>query len=346
MSQIALTNRERIDALMRFDYTLREADFLNLAALHGGHFLRRQFCQFIGKETGGTAATLVEKVVAKGHGTVVAGCQNARVYHLDSRPFYAALGQEDNRNRRVRPPVVIKNRLMGLDFILDHRGHEYLATEQEKVGYFNGALGIDLADLPVKRFRSPTASDSTCRHFVDKYPIFITTDGSGTSSVTFCFVDEGVVTGARFESYLKEYIRLWSRLGRFELVYVAEPNTPFASAEKTFQRFMSKDQQGFSAGFRTTDLKRLLQHFEHRRLYEGGQTGVFDRATLIRLRNDREEFAGRFFQALYDGWKVRGEEAVREAFLQPGPSAEIKFTSCFLQHNYDVFGSTSKPNAA
>src|SRR4051812_33255271 len=103
MSQFVLTSQERIAALQRLGYTERESAFLCLAALHGGFFLRRQYAQFIGRQVGGTVAELVRKALAHGHATSVTGCHNTKVYHLSSRPFYAALGQEDNRNRRTRP---------------------------------------------------------------------------------------------------------------------------------------------------------------------------------------------------------------------------------------------------
>ena len=60
MSQIPMTNSDRINVLEQLGYSEREAAFLNLAALHGGYFLRRQYCEFLGKEVGGTAASLIE----------------------------------------------------------------------------------------------------------------------------------------------------------------------------------------------------------------------------------------------------------------------------------------------
>jgi hypothetical protein len=88
MSQEILTMAQRAEALKGFGYTDREAGFLAIAALHGGYFLRRQFPEFIGKELGGTAAALIEKLLARKHATVAAGCNNTKIYHLCSRPFY------------------------------------------------------------------------------------------------------------------------------------------------------------------------------------------------------------------------------------------------------------------
>ncbi len=239
MSQIALSQTERVEALRRFGYAEREAQFLVLAALHGGFFVRSQYCRFIGRQVGGTAAELIRKLLFHGHATAVAGCHNTKVYHLGARPFYAALGQEDNRNRRERPPVVIKNKLMGLDFVLDHPGR-YLATEQEKMAYFNETLGIPLAELPAKLFRSPTSFEETARYFVDKYPIFLPEDATAAPVVSFCFVDEGLVTESHFQSYLKQYGVLFRRLPAFRLIYVAASELPFKPASQGVSKLLRR----------------------------------------------------------------------------------------------------------
>ena len=337
-----MTNQERIEAVMRLGYTEREASFLCLAALHSGFFLRRQYCQFIGKEVGGTVAALVEKLVSKGHGTAVAGCQNAHVYHLCARPFYSCIGQEDNRNRRRRTPVVIKNRLMSLDFVLDHSGHHYLATEQEKVDYFKRTWGLSVDDLPRKLFRSPTARVPTARYFMDKYPLFVFGDTAPLAS--FCFVDEGLQTGARFASFLKEHARLFGRLNQFEVVYVCAPNTPFQSPETTFRRALQAGTPAPSGSVRPAELDGLLVHFEDRQMYESGDLESFDRGRLIRLRDEKRAYSGRLFDDLYSLWQTDGRGAVVRAMVasQSISSAnDARFSTCILRHNYDVFGTAS-----
>ena len=64
----------------------------------------------------------------------------------------------------------MKNKVMGLDFILAHPGATFLATEQEKVGYFTGILNVDSGQLPAKIYNSAAP---TTRYFVEKYPIFL-----------------------------------------------------------------------------------------------------------------------------------------------------------------------------
>src|SRR6185503_63503 len=98
-----------------------------------------------------------------------------------------------NRNRRLREPATIKNKLMGFDFVLASRQHEYLATEQEKVDYFTETLQMDRLLLPAKRYASK--GQVTERYFVEKFPIFLSPSlkASRPPVVSFCFVDEGMV---------------------------------------------------------------------------------------------------------------------------------------------------------
>src|SRR5436305_11955927 len=131
MSQVFLTELEQQAALVRLGYSEREAEFLRKVALHGGYFLRRQYCQFLDKRVGGTAAALIEKIIDRAHGRVTTYANNTQVYHLSARPFYASLGQEDNRNRRERQPITINTKLMSLDYVLAHSDREFLPTEQE-----------------------------------------------------------------------------------------------------------------------------------------------------------------------------------------------------------------------
>ena len=61
MTPVLPTPSERLAALQAFGYTEREAAFLSTAALHGGYFLRRQYCCAIGTQSGGNAAALIDR---------------------------------------------------------------------------------------------------------------------------------------------------------------------------------------------------------------------------------------------------------------------------------------------
>ena len=199
-----MTTAERIAALQKFEYAHEESHFLCLAALHSGYFLRRQYLHFVQGSKGWKDVVLVKKLKANNHCRVNLYRHGRMVYHLCAKPLYDALGEKDNRNRRERQPSTIKNKLMGLDFVLDHPQYQYLSTEREKLDYFLGVLKLAPELLPTRWYESARGHASTAKHFVDKYPMFLAVAGNVAPPpvVHFCYVDEGMQTTDGFATYL------------------------------------------------------------------------------------------------------------------------------------------------
>jgi hypothetical protein len=335
MNTMITTQRTRTQALENWGYSPREAEFLCLAALQGGYFLRRHYAQFLEQSSGGSVAALVEKLVALGHVKATSLAQNTILYHLGARPFYAALGQEDNRNRREKQPLTIKNKLIALDFVLAHRDKHFLATEHDKTEYFTGQLRIQQANLPSKLYRSHTSAPATERYFVDKYPIFV------EEYPTFCFVDEGLTTFSRFETYLCQYARLFSSLKRFHVTYVAASALPFRWAQPTFTR-LTAQHCGKGSHTQEHSGERLRQHFVLRQQFESKDLTAFDREKLIRFRQERQEFSGAPYDELFGRWKAQGDAALSEisAFESRSATPSVgTFSTYLVRHNYDLFGT-------
>src|ERR1700726_4886119 len=164
---------ERIAALQNFGYNSSEARFLCIAALQAGYFLRRQVLSFIGGTKGWKDVAFINKLKANRHCRITVYRHNLMLYHLSAKALYIALGDQDNRNRREHQPSTIKNKLMTLDYVLEHPTHNYLATEREKLDYFTQVLKIALEDLPTRWFESPRKREATAKYFVEKYPLFI-----------------------------------------------------------------------------------------------------------------------------------------------------------------------------
>jgi hypothetical protein len=347
MSSFPVTNEERVAALESLGYTHREAEFLCLAALHGGYFLRRQYCEFIGKEIGGTAAALVEKLLSRRHAVAISALNNTKIYHLANRPFYTLLGETDNRNRRDHSEPAMKKRLMGFDFVLANPGYRYLATEREKLDYFSGTLGIALSELPYKLYVSLKTPSTTTRYFVDKYPIFLgeTSPTEPRSKATFSFVDEGSTTLSGFETYIQQYCALWRGLKEFHLVFVADSRRLFAAAERRFRTFIGQ-LKGSRIDPNAQLAARLVEHFAARLQYEKGDYGSFTREKLVCLRKESGEFSGAKYQDLYERWKAFGAQAVAEVLapnLRLPLSLDGSFSTYFVDRNYDFFGRCERP---
>ena len=113
-----------IASLESIGYLEREASFLYLVAVHSGYFLRRQYNAL----PAGTAERPLHAASPKGaaprHIQVIECGHGWHIYHLTSKPVYAALGRRDSQNRRIKGDAHIKSRLMVLDFVLATSGRE------------------------------------------------------------------------------------------------------------------------------------------------------------------------------------------------------------------------------
>jgi hypothetical protein len=342
-----MTTPERIVALQTFGYTSEEARFLCIAALHSGYFLRRQFLAFVQGTKGWKDVVLLNKLKVNNHCRGTAYRHNRMVYHLAAKPLYDALGEKDNRNRRERQPSTIKNKLMGLDFVLDNPHHQYLATEREKLDYFLDKLKLNPQDLPTRWYESPRGAGVTAKHFVDKYPMFLSVASTllTTPVVHFCYVDEGMQTTDGFATYLSQYSPLLTALPDYRLIYIAQHSGLLGSARRVFEAFAG-DRQAGNAPLDPA-ARQLLDHFAARRQYETRDFSRFDTAGLIRYRDEKKQFAGERYEALYDRWRASGAAAVL-AVLQPDREpAEIpteRLSTYVLEYDYDLFGTlTSAP---
>jgi len=344
MSVTPLMSADRVANLVRFGYTDTEGSFLCVAALHGGYFLRRQVAHGLKCQDGATVTRLAQKVLALEHARSSTWRQNVHLYHLFARPFYDAIGERNNRNRREHQLAQIKNRIMGLDYVLAHPEHRYLATEREKIDYFVGQLNVDVTHLPAKQFVSATGKECTTRYFIDKYPLFVAPvpQSGRPDRAGFCFVDEGLVGLSHFETYLDQYRDLFAVLPAFDLIYVAATNRHFAGARATFERFCGGNS-GASRTASSQNTENLLAYFHLRQRFERRELAGFDRNQLIRLRDGRNAFSHPEIEALYRTWTRIGDAGIQSQ-LHAGEHNTTTIHGSFsterLTYDYDLFGTT------
>ena len=341
MTHLSMTNDERIAAIQRLGYSEREATFLCLAALHGGYFLRRQYNCFVNCGRGGNADRLVEKATFQGHVRVHQSANRTQIYHLGAKPFFKAIGEQDNRNRRWRQPYPVKVKLMGLDFVLAHQERLYLATEAEKLDYFVGTLGLNHSHLPQRTYRSRHGRTITTRYFVDKFPLFLSAASSASSPVVwFCYVDGSMGKPSGFDTYLLQYRDLFSRLEGVRVIYVAADERMFAKAGRIFRRFCRNGSEGMRAVV-DADIERLRNHFLARDLFERRETSSFSKSRLDQLREELVEFGGPEHEALYQLWREQGD-CVLGSGRDPLNDGSGGFATYRLVHDYQLFGDLSR----
>src|SRR4051794_6269137 len=231
-----MTEVERIRNVAALGYTEREAQFLCRAALNGGYFVRRQFLTFTDCERGKIDTVLTEKALNARHVKELVFRYKRTVYSFCSKPFFKALGNTDNRNRRTHEIPTIKSRLIGFDFVLANRQIRFLATEAEKVAFFNGEMAIGMEQLPAKRYRaSKSEAAATERCFVDKFPVGIEANSDRGERVVFTYIDEGDHSTSGFELYLEQYGPLLARVPSFHLVYVSVIREHLDAARRLFE---------------------------------------------------------------------------------------------------------------
>lgn len=335
-------NEERIAVLLKLGYTERQAAFLCLAALHGGYFLRRQCGTFLGLGSGGTTERLITKAVEKGHVRVHPSANQTLIYHVGKKSFFEILGEEDNCNRRWRPPYSVKLKLMGLDYVLAHPRHHYLATEQEKLDYFSGRLALPSQILPARFYRSRGGRITATRYFPDKFPLFLSGAPDASAPVVgFCFIDGNIGKPSGLGTYLGQYRELWNRLPNVEVIYVSADRHMFPKARGIFGRM-------FPGGMPTTskvekgERTRLVAHFRMRGLLERRETSSFSPRMLDQLREELEEFSGLEYAALYTRWKAEGDQVVT---MTPGDGERnnrCTFSTFELGHDYQLLGELAR----
>ncbi len=165
--------RTRVQALNHLGFTERQREFLVTVMVHAGCFLERQYCAFTGTVRGQNSREFIARLVARGFVRIIepGPVRRGRLYHVHHKPLYEAIGQADNRNRRLRHIGRMVERVMILDAILGDRRCWWLSPADDKWKFFclkrDNRLQPD--DYPHLAFG--TGRQRTIRCFPDKLPI-------------------------------------------------------------------------------------------------------------------------------------------------------------------------------
>ena len=129
--------------------------------------------------------------------------------HFYYKPAYAVLGNSDSRYRRLPNGSVILQRLLLLDYVLQHyQGVTWYGSMKQKMAFFD-SLQIDHSLLPSRRYEAKAAVPATTVYFVDSMPI-----GVSDWRVVFAVAladDRTVIASIK---RLTAYEPLWAELRR------------------------------------------------------------------------------------------------------------------------------------
>ncbi|MXW09174.1 MAG: hypothetical protein F4X47_11960 [Gammaproteobacteria bacterium] len=143
-----LKGRDR--ALEPFGLSGRRAEWIVLASLHGGVFTRAQLSDWL--EASRFKVLRLVQALKDRRLLAEETVEGLKVCRVCARGIYRALGAEDVRFRRITSTEVVVRRPPSFDYVIEHPGLPWLATESEKVAAFE-ALGIDRSLLPVQVYR-------------------------------------------------------------------------------------------------------------------------------------------------------------------------------------------------
>ena len=306
-----MAHDDRCQAIEMLGYTPRQAQFLVLVALHGGHFLRRQYVAFTGTPHGQAAVRFLAHAMAREHLRALPYGRHGQVFHLYARPFYAAIGEEDNRNRRPGEWDAVIRKLMTLDFVLANPTARFWATEEDKVELLRErVIPVDVWPHRVYAPRHP-GGRRTIRYFVDKMPWYQVGD---EPRVWIAYVDaERTLQG--FETFLGQYRALLASLSS-GVMYVA-PTVWHGAIQHAFTTaFASRDRGRMDRFEAYCDMRRTVEHTKRHAPLTSEQHQ--------RFREQCAEFLTPAFDALYRKYLETG-------CLSSGDVDAAAFPSCALR---------------
>ena len=290
-----MTFDERVHAVGKKGFTERQARFLTTVMLHSGVCVPRQYARFCSIVHGEKTRKFFAKLVRLGYASMYHCRHNrARVYHLNQRALYAAIGEPDNR---LRKPVTLNHalqRLMVLDAIVEDPDLVWLGSPEEKTAHLATLIRIDRTDLPHITFGE--GDGRTVRFFPDRLPIGIHPVGRGV--VVYVVMDPAL---DEFRVFLLRHAALLRALPAWTLRIVVPPQFPDIG-----QRAKQVVWNQLMTPLTTDVLHELRWYFEQARAHPSPSRcpGLDER-----FYRARDAFSAPRFRALYRVWKEDAETA-------------------------------------
>lgn len=287
-----MTRADQVRAIAKLGFTERQAGFLVTVLVHAGVCVGRQYCAYAGIVRGQKVHDFFSTLVAKEFATPYTSAhRGARLYHVQGKALYRAVGEPDNRNRRPATLARAIERLMLLDAVLGDRSLTWLGTEREKVAYFEKATALRPNELPHLGFGVPPAR--AFRYFPDKLPIGISKDGR--THLFLYLVNRSAPVD--FRAFLHRHVEVLRALPSWEVRLL----TPSHLAEDA-SAFEAAARQELAMPLRLDAVDELRWFFNQQRSVEEGSNPE-DSARFVRAHR---LFHAARFRTLYRLWKKDG----------------------------------------
>ena len=309
--------RERASRLARFGYGDADAEFLVLAGLVGGYFVRRQYRAFAGCRAGGRETSMLRRATACGHAVPVVG---KGLYRLARASLGRAIGLEDGLPVPGRAWRSVKKGLMALDYCIEARsGGEWLLAEPDKARGL-GSLGVPSDSFPV----SARTRAAGRRAFPDALPVLV--HGGDRPAVSLCCVHAGTSeTGILRQLSLHEPLAaaLHCRSITCEWVVLADSPIQFPRVRAAWRRWRAALQREW-AEREYFELRLAVE----RRCWSELTACAVERLACLRAECDREGTERR-----YRRWLENGRPG-REPGWDFGDTC--RYREILLDHDYSI----------
>lgn len=290
---------ERVAAVAKAGFTERQARFLTIVMLHAGVCVPRQYARFCNIVHGEKTREFFAKLVRVG-GASVYDCRHnrARIYHVNQRALYAAIGEAESGLRRRLTLNHAIHRLMVLDAIVEDPDLVWLATPDEKAVHLTALTPIAPADLP--HAATGTGDARKVRYFPDGLPIGVHPAGRGV--VVYVVADACL---DHFRVFLERHAALLRAFPTWTLRIVVPPQLPEIGVRAL--KVMEGQLQSPLTPHVIEELRWFFEAVRAQRSTARGDDldGRFHKA--------RSAFSSPRFNALYKVWKQDGEAALAGA---------------------------------
>lgn len=293
-----MTQTERVQAVVEYGFTERQARFLVLVMRHAGLCVKRQYAAFAGIANGGEKCNaFFDKLVRRGV-AVTADCihNRARLYHVQHRALYHSIGDADSRYRRAVPARSAAERLMRLDAALTAPDLDWLATRPEKVAYLQTMTALPPSER-AEMAREHEAPDLT-NQLPGTFPIGI--DATGQVVVLYLAT---VPWTDDFRTFLVGHTALL-RMASSWTFRIVFPQ-PLRRGMEAYRAVVHEELESPLQAAAIYELKR---YFFHRR--RGTDLSTIPEALRAFLKRCADVFGGPRFTHLYRRWLTEDEAAL------------------------------------
>ena len=224
-----------------------------------------------------------------------------RLYHVHQKPLYEAIGQTDNRNRRLRTLGRMVERVMILDAVLGDRRCWWLSPESDKRRFFGltHESWLRAEDYPHIAFGS--GRQRTIRCFPDKLPIGIEKDR--TDHVVFLYL-----VNRRLPMDFRQFLIRHADLFRFLRTWTVRllVSRRFRKAVALYKAALREE---LWTPLNPSVTKALETYFPERQAQGGHLGDPDDRGIWDEFRTQGMPK----IQALYRAWRRRGDRVLWQA---------------------------------